>query len=221
MTYVAVSDEECRARINFPLRALHPEHNSTLYCCVKGCLTGALNKKRHLAVFVARCFFRRMIYYIHMELTENRQKLFEFLKAHKVMSLATYGDAIWATVVYYMVDSEFNVYFVSQDDTTHVKNLIKNPNVACAIADTHQEVSNKKIGAQIRGVATEITGVDKVKSILMMWQKLNPDVGSAIYNIKNVRGHVVHSSVFKIKPTLIRFLNEDLYGEQEAELFEF
>ncbi|HDH31169.1 MAG TPA: hypothetical protein ENH26_00090 [Candidatus Wolfebacteria bacterium] len=150
----------------------------------------------------------------------NKQQLLNYLKSQKLMSLATYGDEIAACVVYYAVDDDFNFYFISPQDTQHCINIAKNKNIACSIADSHQKVSDKKIGAQIQGEASEITGKDKIIAVLKMWHQMNPGVESLI-SFDKIKNKIIESRVYKIKPFRIKFFNEELYGDEEDEVFEF
>lgn len=136
------------------------------------------------------------------------------------MSLATQGDEITACVVYYTVDDDFNLYFISEPNVQHCVNIVKNKNVACSIADSHQRVSDKKIGAQIQGEASEVTGKDKIIAVLKMWHQTNPGAESLI-NFDNIKNKIIESRVYKIKPIRIKFFNEELYGDKEDEVFKF
>ena len=40
-----------------------------------------------------------------------------------------------------------------------------------------------------------------------------------IVNIKNMKAKVISSRVYKITPTIIKFFNQDLYGEEGYRVF--
>ncbi|MCD8507476.1 pyridoxamine 5'-phosphate oxidase family protein [Candidatus Woesebacteria bacterium] len=73
------------------------------------------------------------------------------------MVLATYGEHPWIATLYYSSDEELNVYFLSNPETLHCKQIVENPHVALSIADSPQEPSSKKKGIQIYGLAEQIS----------------------------------------------------------------
>jgi len=148
----------------------------------------------------------------------NKQKLLEYLKEHKFMSVATHDEHLWAAWVYYVIDDEFNLYFVSAPDTDHCKNIIKNGEIACAIADSHQNVTDKKIGAQMYGTSYRLKDITQIKWMLKLWNKINPGF-EKIVNLKNMQNKVINSRVFKVIPKKIKWFNEELYGNKEFEEF--
>ena len=151
---------------------------------------------------------------------ENRQKLLEYLRSKKVMTLATYGDDVWASTVFYTIDDGFCLYFLSEPTSKHVQDLRKNGSVACAVADSRQEAVDKKIGVQVKGMATEVEGMDRLMPIMDMWHAVNPGLESVL-SIDKIRGKVVDSAVYKISPQYIKFFNEELYGIEGYEVFRF
>lgn len=149
---------------------------------------------------------------------EHKEALFTYLKSQNLMALATFGETVSNCVVYYAVDDDFNLYFISEPDSEHCKNIAVTPNVACSIADSHQKVRDKKIGVQIKGAVTDIHGVDKLEAIINLWNSTNPGMESLI-SINNFRNKILNSRAYKIQPTEIKFFNEDLYGEEGFETF--
>ncbi|MBI4226528.1 pyridoxamine 5'-phosphate oxidase family protein, partial [Candidatus Roizmanbacteria bacterium] len=88
-------------------------------------------------------------------MTSDKAKLLNYLKSQHTMYLATYDGKPWTTTVFYAVDDDFNLYFISEPNTRHVKAIKKNKFVSCSIADSNQVVTDKKIGVQIEGIASE------------------------------------------------------------------
>lgn len=150
----------------------------------------------------------------------TKEMLLEYLKGLKFMSVSTYDEHLWTAWVYYVIDDDFNLYFVSQPDTDHCKSILKNGEIACAIADSHQNVTDKKVGAQLYGVAQQLTNVGQLRWMLNLWNKINPGIDKVI-NLKNMQTKVIKSRVFKVTPKKIRWFNEELYKEKESEIFYF
>ncbi len=148
----------------------------------------------------------------------SKQKLLDYLKAHNFMSVATHEKHLWTAWVYYVIDDNFNLYFVSQPDTEHCKNILKNGEVACAIADSHQKVTAKKIGVQLYGNAYQLKNIQQLRWMLTLWNKVNPGMEKVI-NLRNMQKKIIKSRAFKVEPKKIKWYNEALYGEREFEEF--
>ena len=60
------------------------------------------------------------------------------------MVVATYGSHPWIATVYYTLDQDLNIYFLSDPNTIHCRQIAKNPKVAITIADSPQRPTSKK-----------------------------------------------------------------------------
>ncbi len=150
----------------------------------------------------------------------SKQKLLQYLKSQRLISLSTGSDKPWTSNVYYTVDDDFNLYFLSEPESKHCTDIKENPNISCSIADSNQKVTDKKVGAQIQGTIIQLTDVEQINQVLDSWNKVNPGFENII-NWDNMQKKVIKSKVYKVKPTLIKFLNEELYGPEGTEKFKF
>ncbi len=142
----------------------------------------------------------------------EKKELKKYLDSHNLMTLATGSNLPWVSIVYYAVDKEFNLYFVSSPKSKHCQDIDKNNKVACAIYDSHTKNSEKKVGIQLVGSAQEIKGWEKTNKILAMWHRAAPGA-EEIVNLKNMMAKVISSRFYKITPTKIKFFNQHLYEE--------
>ena len=149
---------------------------------------------------------------------KNKEALLTYLKSQNLMALSTSGEYVSNCIVYYAIDNEFNLYFISEPDSEHCKNIPTNPHIACSIADTHQNVGDKKIGVQIKGTVQDVHGIDKLNTIIDLWNSTNPGIESVI-SINNFRNKIIKSRAYKIQPLEFKFFNEELYGEEGFETF--
>ena len=84
----------------------------------------------------------------------------------------TNGKEPWVNAVFYASDKDFNLYFSSYNDSVHVQNILKNPNVAVAIYDSHIVVgSGKAQGVQIKATCHRVTGEDLLQAIEVLYAK--------------------------------------------------
>lgn len=151
---------------------------------------------------------------------KNKDSLSEFLKSQRMISVATISDKPFICNVYYGMDDNFNLYFISETSTDHAKNISKNPEVAVSVADTHQSVTDKKVGVQISGKASLVTDEKELISALKLWNKANPGF-EKIISLENMKKKIIKGKVYRIKPVSVKFFNEKLYGSEGFEEFTF
>jgi len=150
----------------------------------------------------------------------NKEKLFQYLRTQKLLTLAVNDKKLWICSLYYYMDEDFNFYVFTSPKTKHAKMFTKNKNVACNIFDSHQKITKDKVGAQVEGVVSMVSAVDKLKWALKMWNNANPGIADKI-NFLNMRKKIISGKVYKIKPTRIQFFNQEIYGDEETEMFKF
>lgn len=94
--------------------------------------------------------------------TQNTKKVRDFLEEHPVATLATADEnAIpQASTIYFVLDDDFNFYFITKEETQKFKNLIANKHAALAI---HEVASQRTV--QVTGTAVLVKEVDKFLDI--------------------------------------------------------
>lgn len=150
----------------------------------------------------------------------NKQQLLQYLQSQTLMTLSTKSETLWISSVYYVIDKNFNLYFLSEPQSIHCQAIAKHDEVACAIADSRQKVTDSKVGVQLEGTASPLSNLAKIKWMLQLWNKLNPGFESII-NLKNIKTNKIKSRIYKVKPRKIKFFNEKLFGPEGYKLFRF
>ncbi|HQF36130.1 MAG TPA: hypothetical protein PLL26_00595 [Candidatus Dojkabacteria bacterium] len=153
-------------------------------------------------------------------LKSNKDMLLEYLKTQKLMSLAVYNQKLWIATVYYYIDDDFNFYIFTSPQTKHAKLIGKSNEVVCNIYDSHQKITDNKIGVQVSGKIAQIKSIKALKYALTMWNRVSPGLESSI-NYKNIVNKTISGRIYKITPQMIQFFNEKLYPEDEFEIFHF
>ncbi len=86
---------------------------------------------------------------------ELRQHVLHYLHSHNTMSLATVGpDGPWAAGLFYVNDA-FDLYWLSNPESRHSRNIAHNPQVAVAIHEDYQDWRMIQ-GIQMEGLAQEV-----------------------------------------------------------------
>jgi len=93
------------------------------------------------------------------------------------MALATNGDeGLWVNPVYFAWDEEFSLYFISQFDCVHMRNIQSNDLVCCAIYPTNKSTGKDVFGAYIKGHAKIlIDGAEKTKADDVFYSRVYQD----------------------------------------------
>ncbi len=89
----------------------------------------------------------------------------EILRSNIYLTLATTdGKLPWAAPVFYKMDNYFNFYFISQENSLHIQHILKIPNVAFAIFDSHQPEGEGN-GVQGSGVVRLLKGKEIIEGL--------------------------------------------------------
>ena len=130
-------------------------------------------------------------------------------KAKKILSKCIYmavGTSTndgkpWIAPVLYVYDEDYNFYFLSAVDSLHSENILKNPNVAITIFDSHQRIGVSD-GIQIEGRAELVEKGEIKKAITLYCKKVFPDSdmpATERYRSEDYLG-AAEFRFFKIKP---------------------
>ncbi len=150
-----------------------------------------------------------------------KKEIDEYLKTQRLMSVATYGEYPWIANVYYVHDSDLNLYFLSKHWREHCKAIELNSKVAVAIADSSQPIYKPQIGLQISGTAAQVNIISSLKWMFKMWNKLIAgEKGEKLSDPKKFLDAGL-SKVYKITPRRIKFFNTFLWPKEQFKILEF
>lgn len=135
------------------------------------------------------------------------------------MVIATYGDFPWIATVYYSIDDNMNIYFLTSPKTIHAQQIKSNPKVAIAIADSPQSPNSQKKGLQIYGLCEEVTGMRKITHAITLWTK-TLNVTDKNYSYQGMVKKTISGRMYKVTPQKIKFFNEELWEEGQEKLIE-
>lgn len=143
----------------------------------------------------------------------------KYLSTHIQFALATNGDHPWIATMYYGVDDDLNIYFLTSPDTIHAKSLKQNPLVSAVIADSPQNPIGKKIGIQLYGNASEIEGEEAIKAGFNIWCGVLK-VTDPKYSYEGIKSGDLHYRLYKLVPKKIKYYNEELWDEGDEKVIE-
>lgn len=150
-----------------------------------------------------------------MEKKLTKRIILDFLKLHKLMFIATQGEHPWIASVFYTFDNDLNLYFLSSPETLHSKHIVKNKEVAVAIADSNQQINDLKKGVQIYGHVKQISDLHKMKHAIDLWKKSLGYIGSEI-SYENMINKVIKGRMYQVQPRKIKFFNQELFDVEDG-----
>ena len=141
---------------------------------------------------------------------ELRQTIKEVLQSGYLLSLATQDDAgVWVADLIYILDDDFNIYWMSDPNVRHSKALVMNSVVAISI--TVSSPGENNLGLQIEGKAIKIDG-PRFDLALKHFAKINKPTPSESDDVLD------GDSWYKLVPKRIELIDEKNFGfEKQVE----
>ncbi len=137
-------------------------------------------------------------------MSELRGEALDYLTAHHVMTLATYGSqGPWAAAVFY-VNSDFTLTFLSSTRSRHATDLAANPVCAATIHEDYHEWSEIK-GIQMEGRVTALSGTNRLAAIQRYAEKfplIRPGQAPAL-----IKAALSRVAWYEFVPTRCYFVN--------------
>ncbi len=147
------------------------------------------------------------------------QEPLTFIKGQKLVIIASHDDAgSWVANVYYGVDDQGTLYFISREGARHSQMFLKDPRTAFSIA--WFDPSNHKNRKAIQGVGTCRLAKDEEEiAIGVQLHNINfPEFKERI-TIDWVHSNEWGSKVWVLTPTYLKYWDDELYGEDESREF--
>lgn len=150
-----------------------------------------------------------------------KSEINEYLKTQRLMAVATYGKSPWIANVYYVHDTELNLYFISKQIREHCQAIEADNRVTVAIADSHQPIYKPQKGIQISGMAASVNIISQLEWMFKMWNKLVAGAEGEKLTDPQKFLDAGLSKVYKITPSRIKFFNTELWPKEQSQILEF
>lgn len=149
------------------------------------------------------------------------EKLLDFLKSQKLMVIASRNDAdLWVTNVYYGIDLNFKIYFISPEEAKHSRQILKNPNIAFSVAWFNPSNHGDRKAVQGLGVCHFTKNEEEIARGVQLHNKNFPEFSEKI-TVDWIHANEWKSHVWVVEPTYMKFWNDELYGSDETREFSF
>jgi len=149
-----------------------------------------------------------------------QNNLIGMLKEHHTVTISTRDEAsVWSATVFYVSDSNLNLFFLSADKSKHIQHIKMIPEVSATVYKDQKDWEKIK-GIQMSGIVEEIKGQDREDAIsqyLVKYRYLNRVINEPLNQDEEKIGSQFSSiPFFKLEPTFIRIIdNEVAFGYKE------
>lgn len=142
------------------------------------------------------------------------KSILNILRNNKLFTLSTLDDKQpYSNTAFYVYDSNFNLYYWSDKDAIHSKNISKNKKVAINIFNSNQKFGSDLEGLQALGIAFKVNKKELLKAGFL-YIKRYPGVIKYIKKITDFHNPKFESYIYKIELSKIKLFNEKLFGKE-------
>jgi len=135
-----------------------------------------------------------------IDITEDSSHIRSFLDDHSVGVLATANKAAipYASTIYFVVEDDLSISFLTKEDTAKCRNMRENPNVALAVTDAQSQST-----VQIAGTVQEIKDASRIQQLhdKVVTITVSTSSGATPPVMKLDAGELV---AFSIQPSFVR-----------------
>lgn len=158
------------------------------------------------------------VFWKNFIIIKSMKELIDFIKSQRLLTLAT-SDASWpwTSNVYYGYDNGL-FYFISWKDTKHSQHIIANYKVSFSTAWFSPNDYTDRKSIQWIWTCTVATSIDDISKGISLHNKSFPEFAERITVDWVLEDE--NRAIRMIRPTQIKFWNDELYGPNWTKLFE-
>ena len=149
------------------------------------------------------------------------QQALKFLRSQKLMAIACADkNEVWIANLYIGVDEKGTIYFISPKDAKHSAMITKNLHVAFSMAWLDPKNSKNRKGVQGLGVCRPTKNMNEITQGIKLLYKNFPEMRD-ILTVKWILTNAWGSKVWTLKPTYVKYWDDEIYGDDESKEFHF
>lgn len=147
------------------------------------------------------------------------KKLLSFLRSQQLLTIASHdAKNVWLANVYYSIDDQGTIYFISPKKNRHSQMMLKNPKVAFSVAWFDPKNHQNRKAVQGLGVCRPAKTPQEIATGIRLLYKNFPDLRE-ILTIKWIMTNAWGTKVWIVQPSYMKHWNDELYGEKESKEF--
>ena len=142
--------------------------------------------------------------------------VYNILESNKLLALSTLNkidNQPNVCCVYYVFDDKLNLYFWTDPNSQHSKNISKNHKIAVDIYDSHQEWGSLLKGLQIFGISMPVSQKEVLFSGALYLKRFMK-ASKFIKSLKDFNSKKFDSKIYKIVINKIKVLDEANFGKE-------
>ena len=154
--------------------------------------------------------------------SKEETELSKFLKNQKLLVLSTVDGRgnPWTSNLYYSVDRDLNLFFVSSPDTNHGMHITAHSQISFSVPWYDEKNLGNRKAVQGTGICKRITRAEEIIKLLKNHYKYYP-LWKDVVTHKAMQNNLIKSRPYLIKPNYMKFWNDEVYGDEGVREFKF
>jgi len=155
---------------------------------------------------------------------EDVQKLvFNFLKNKDVVSVAIQGEkGSWVSNFYYILDEDFNFYFITNIKNYFSESIQENPNISFTVFWRDEKNKLNRESVQGSGKVQILEDGLKSKEVFLKFGEKFPEINSILFDENNFLNKKYDDFVFfKLEPEFVKYINDEKFHDFESVSLKF
>ena len=149
-----------------------------------------------------------------------RQQLLQFLKTQRCLVIASYDGELWISNVFFGVDDNFCIYFVSGTNERHSQQIQKNPEIAFSTVWYNEQDHTDRKGIQGTGTCALAEAREDIETGTALHNQNFPQFAEKI-GPTYIQAEENDAAVWVITPHYIKYWDDELFGNKATEEFRF
>ncbi|OGH64519.1 MAG: hypothetical protein A2821_04695 [Candidatus Magasanikbacteria bacterium RIFCSPHIGHO2_01_FULL_41_23] len=147
-------------------------------------------------------------------------KLLAFLESQRLLVIASADNEPWIANVFYGIDANFKLYFISNQETKHSQQILESPMIAFSVAWYNPSNHKDRKAVQGKGLCRIAKNNEEIETGIRLHNTNFPEFADRI-TVEWAKNASNLSKVWVVEPTYMKFWNDGLYGDDETKEFIF
>lgn len=155
--------------------------------------------------------------YDHDEFSDEmlNSSIYNILNSNTLLSMASVNDnKSWINTAFFCFNNYLDIFFLTEIESQHSKNLAGNNSVAVSIFDSNQQWGPGKLkGLQLFGICKKAQGIQLLEGTRLYLMRY-PGVAKWLTKPEDLLKGLLGSWIYIFSPSRIKILYEELFGEE-------
>lgn len=134
--------------------------------------------------------------------------------------VASYDGELWISNVFFGVDDDLRIYFVSGTNEKHSQQILRNPEIAFSTVWYNEEDHTDRKGIQGTGICVVAETKRDIETGTTLHNRNFPQFAEKI-GPRYIQSEDNDAAVWMITPRYIKYWDDELFGDEATEEFRF